>query len=56
MRVQDLDLAGLRQNDLALTHYLSGHDIKWTLGVTQLRSDIAGLNTDLWGFALNVGF
>ncbi len=56
LRVQDLDLAGLRQNDLALTHYLSGHDIKWTLGVTQLRSDIAGLNTDLWGFALNVGF
>ena len=56
LRVQDLDLAGLRQNDLALTHYLSGHDLKWTLGMTQLRSDIPSRNADLWGIALNVGF
>jgi hypothetical protein len=56
LRVQDLDLVGLRQYDVALNHYLSGHDIKWTLGVTQLKSDIVDLNTDLWGFALNVGF
>jgi hypothetical protein len=56
LRVQDLDLAGLRQNDLALSHYLSGHDVKWTLGVTQLESSTPDLDTELWGIALNVGF
>jgi hypothetical protein len=56
LRVQDLDLAGLRQNDLALNHYLSGHDVKWTLGLTQLESNTLGLDTEIWGIALNVGF
>lgn len=56
LRVQELDLADLRQNDLALTHYSSGHDVKWTLGLTQLESSTLGLDTELWGIALNVGF
>jgi hypothetical protein len=56
LRVQDLDLAGRRQNDLALNHYLSGHDVKWTLGVTQRENSTPGHDTELWGIALNVGF
>ncbi|GEM_PF-1031193 len=56
LRVQDLDQGNLVQRDLALTHYISGHDLKWTLGLSQTENEATGSRTELWGFALNVGF